>query len=389
MALRKFKTKEGAVHWQIDYYAPDGKRVRQVFELKKDAEGELEKRKTLIRENPKRYLELSKHREYLFEELLCRYEATYSNQTSWRTGKRFFIIPWLEHFEGKLLSRITPYDLETYRNKRKATPRSNNGKERTDATVNRDLSGLRHMFNKGMEWGMMKQSPFSQVKKLFYKENNKRLRYLTEKEIDRLLEVSDQFPGYLKWIVITAINTGMRRQELLNLKFDQINDGFIYLTETKTNEARQIPINDDLKVLFEEISEGRKQRNLISPYVFCDSTGKPFKDVKASFNAALRKANIRDFTFHDLRHTFASHYLMRGGSLKNLQQILGHKDIKMTMRYAHLSREFQKEEIRVMNGLTGGHSQILVKSGSLGQVVGRLTTGNSLVGRRGLELRTY
>ena len=55
---------------------------------------------------------------------------------------------------------------------------------------------------------------------------------------------------------------------------------------------------------------------------------------------------------HDLRHTFASHYLMRGGSLKGLKEILGHKEIKMTMRYAHLSREFVKEEIQILNGLT-------------------------------------
>jgi len=359
-------------HWQIDYYDPNDKRVRQVFELKKEAEAGLEKRRTLIRENPKRYLEVQKEKEYLFEELLCRYQDAYENQIAFKTGKRFFIIPWLMYFEEKLLSQITPYNLEMYRNIRKKTPISwKNDKQRTDAAVNRELSALRHMFNKGVEWRMMQSSPFSKVRKLFYKENNNRLRYLSKEEIDRLLEVLDDFPRYLKWIVITAIHTGMRRKEILSLLWDQINDGFIHLTETKTNEARQIPIDHDLAILFEEINKYRKRQNLISPYVFCDGRGNKFQSVKRSFNSALRKANIRDFTFHDLRHTFASHYLMRGGSLKNLQQILGRKNIKMTMRYAHLSKEFQKEEIQVMNGLTKSHGQFLVKSNQNAEQAGR------------------
>lgn len=367
MALRKFKTKEGAIHWQIDYYDPDGKRIRQVFELKKDAEGELEKRKTLIRENPKRYLEVQKEKEYLFEELLCRYQEAYENQTVFRTLKRFLIIPWLEHFEGRLLSQITPYDFEMYRNKRKATPVRRSGKERSNAAVNRELSALRHMFNKAKEWGLIEKSPFSGVKKFFYREDNRRLRYLSEEEIERLLEVLDHMSSYLKWIVIAAINTGMRREELLSLMWDQIADGFIYLTKTKTGEARQIPINSDLMALFEEIRAERKRQGLISPYVFCDSQGNRFYSVARSFHTALKRAKIEDFRFHDLRHTFASHYLMRGGTLSNLQKILGHKEIKMTTRYTHLSKEFARKEIELLNGLTGRNSgvsddgQIMVK----------------------------
>jgi len=68
--------------------------------------------------------------------------------------------------------------------------------------------------------------------------------------------------------------------------------------------------------------------------------------------ASIRRAEIEDFRFHDLRHTFASHFVMRGGSLKELQEVLGHKNITMTMRYAHLSQEHKKKAVNLLNGLT-------------------------------------
>jgi integrase len=141
----------------------------------------------------------------------------------------------------------------------------------------------------------------------------------------------------------------MRRQEVLTLKWEQIRGDFIYLSKTKTDEPRQIPINDDLADLFKDI---RKKNQLRSEYVFCNDKGKSFKDIKVSFNASLKGAGIEDFTFRDLRHTFASHFIMKGGSLKELQEILGHKNITMTMRYAHLSQEHKKKAVNLLNGLT-------------------------------------
>jgi Phage integrase family len=91
---------------------------------------------------------------------------------------------------------------------------------------------------------------------------------------------------------------------------------------------------------------------LTSQHVFSNGQGGFIRDIRTAFKSALRRAGITDFHPHDLRHTFASHYLMRGGSLKGLKEILGHKDIKMTMQYAHLSKEFVKEEIQILNGLT-------------------------------------
>ena len=125
----------------------------------------------------------------------------------------------------------------------------------------------------------------------------------------------------------------------------QIRNDFIYLTETKTEKARQIPINDTLRELFNSIP-----RHLKSDYVFLNPlTGMPYKAAIRSFNTAVRRAGIEDFHFHDLRHTFASKLVMKGYNLKIVQELLGHTDIKMTMRYAHLAEKSLVDAVKALD----------------------------------------
>jgi site-specific recombinase XerD len=84
-------------------------------------------------------------------------------------------------------------------------------------------------------------------------------------------------------------------------------------------------------------------------YVFCNAQGQPYDEVKRSFATACRHAGITDFHFHDLRHTFASHLTMNNCNLKTVQDLLGHKDIRMTLRYAHLSREHLQTAVRSLD----------------------------------------
>lgn len=331
--------------YQIDYFDPNGKRVRKSFRKRKDAEAELGKRVSLIAEG--RYLDVKKDYTTTLKELLDKYKENYGHQSSFKNWKTFCLANFKAHFgEDTRLANIRYVDLETYRNhlNQKSTK---NGTIRAVATVNREISCLHHLFTKAVEWEMIERSPFDKGKSLLMKENNKRFRYLDEDEIGRLLSACTN--TRTRDIIETVIHTGMRRQEVLGLKWEQIRGGFIYLTETKTNEARQIPINDDLAALFKRI---RATNQLRYEYVFCDKKGRPFREVKKSFMASLRKAGIEDFRFHDLRHTFASHFVMRGGTIKELQEILGHKTVTMTMRYAHLSEEHKKKAINRLNGLT-------------------------------------
>jgi integrase len=361
--IRKRQRKKG-VSWQIDYFDPTGKRVRQSFKKRKDAEAELGKRVSLKAEN--RYLDVKKEYKTTFGELCEKYKDNFENQASYQTSKRFFIEAFKIYFgKDTLLANIPYVELETYRNHLRKF-QNQRGRMLTDATVNRKISCLRHMFKKAVEWDMVGKNPFDKGSSLLLAENNQRDRYLEEDEIDALLDACStkiiKFPEskkhikqmtrkdihYLRDIVECTLNTGMRRSEILSLKWEQIRGNFIYLRKTKTSKSRQIPINDDLAALFKRM---RKRQGLKSQYVFIYQ-GTRIKDVKNGYNAALKRAGIMDANFHTLRHTFASHFVMRGGSLKALQEILGHKTLTMTMRYAHLAQDHKKEAINLLNGLT-------------------------------------
>jgi len=302
--------------WQIDYFDPNGKRVRQSFKKKKDAGAELGKRVSLIAE--KRYLDVKKDYNTTLGELLDRYEENYNHQACFRSWKAVCIERFKSHFgKDTMLANIRYVDLETYRNKLRKTP-TGHGTIRSDASVNREISCLHHLFTKAVEWEMVERSPFDRGKTLLLKENNRRLRFLSKEEIDKLLP---ECSSHLRRIVECALHTGMRKGEILSLKWSQIRNGFIYLEKTKTNEARQVPVDDYLAGMFQEI---RREQPLGSEYVFMYRKNqeklkgpepvrkrkkpKPVADVlgdvKTGFKSALRRAGIQDFRFHDLRHTF-------------------------------------------------------------------------------------
>jgi len=350
--------------WQIDYFDPHGKRIRLSFKKKKDAVAELGKRVSLMAE--KRYLDVKKEYKTMLGEITKAYEKNYKHQPSYQNAKKVYLENFEEYFgKDTLLANIRYKDVETYRNhlRQKLTKHDT---IRKDSSINREMSCLHHLFDKAKEWDMTEESPLNQGNSLMLKENNKRERYLNEDEIERLL---NNCPPHLKQIVVCALNSGMRQGEILSLKRSQIRNGFIYLTKTKTNEARQIPINDDLALMFKQIkAEQNPKGNVIAidgkpanvlqlniNHVFTFE-GKAISGVKSSFRTAVKNAGIEDFRFHDLRHTFASQLIMKGGDLKDVQELLGHKTMTMTLRYAHLSQHHKKKAVNLLNGLTAKSS---------------------------------
>ncbi len=197
-------------------------------------------------------------------------------------------------------------------------------------------------------------------------EQNARLRYLAKDECDRLIEVCDK---HLKPIVIAALHTGMRKGEILGLKWDNVDlkHGFILLDRTKNGERREIPISQTLKSVLQGII-----RRLDVPFVFYDTeTGKPFRNVQRSFNSALKRAKISDFRFHDLRHTFASQLVMAGIDLTTVRELLGHKTLTMTLRYAHLAPSHKVKALEILNETLTGQptSQKLHKKGAASRLM--------------------
>ena len=214
------------------------------------------------------------------------------------------------------------------------------------STVNRLLATLKHMVNKGVQWEMAGDGALKQVRNVkLLPENNRRLRFLSIEECQRLIECCHK---NLKPIVIVALNTGMRRGEILGLKWEQVDlsHGFILLDVTKNGERREIPINTTLEYLFKEMPHSAE-----SVYVFAGKTGKPLTDIKTGFHTALRKAGIHDFRFHDIRHTFASQLVMAGIDLTSVKELLGHKSLTMTMRYSHLSPGHKRKAVHVLDRL--------------------------------------
>ena len=106
----------------------------------------------------------------------------------------------------------------------------------------------------------------------------------------------------------------------------------------------------------------------------------PIVNVKTSFGASCRRAGSEDFRFHDLRHTFASHMVMRGASLKVVQEILGHKTMTMTLRYAHLSQEHKKKAVNLLNGLTAPQRITDPAKSNCHKTVTNLKSSNSVTG---------
>jgi integrase len=169
------------------------------------------------------------------------------------------------------------------------------------------MSCLHHIFTKAVEWEMIEQSPFDREKSLILSENNKRVRFLNEDEIQTRVS---NCPEHLRRVVVCGINTGMRRGEILSLRWCQIRNGFIDLDKKynpiKTREARQIPINEDLEELFSLIKNEQnpksdnvvdlkgkplKNKKVSSEYIFTYQD-EPFKGIKTAFKKALKKAGL-------------------------------------------------------------------------------------------------
>jgi integrase len=335
--------KRGRIFW-IRYAGLDGKIIREStgFSKFKDAETRLIERKNAIKEG--KQPEIKRIENHTFNELKEEYLKWAERQRSFRSKKGF--INQLGDVFGILhLRRFNTMLIEQYQ-----TERTQKGNK--PATVNRLIATLKHMFTKAVEWEMVEEQTLKRIRKVkLLEENNRRLRYLSQEECQKLINSCD---AHLKPIVITALNTGMRKGEILSLKWDNVDlkHGFILLDKTKNGERREIPINKTLETTIRGV-----MRRIDVPYLFHDRvTAKPLKGVKRSFNSALKKAKVRDFRFHDLRHCFASHLVMAGVDLTTVKELLGHKHITMTLRYAHLAPSHKVNAVNVLDGVLNENS---------------------------------
>ncbi len=331
--------------WWMTYLGLDGKQHWESCHTKSKTEAIalLEQRKVDTRKGE--LPEVKRIKPTLFRDLAKEYELWAEKQKGFKSKQGFI---------KKLLARFANINLLQLRTKAIDRYQSDLLKEGLKpSSTNRIMAALKHMITKAVEWEMATEETLRRVRKVKQlHENNRRLRFLSKEEIAILLDTCDD---HLRPVVLMALNTGMRKGEILGLTWDQVDlkHGFILLTDTKNGERREIPINQTLHATLVALP-----RHIIGPYVFWQGEGKAYKDVKSSFRSACRRAGIKDFRFHDLRHTFASHLVMAGVDLTTVKELLGHKSITMTMRYAHLAPSHKAKAVAMLEQLHDNYMTI-------------------------------
>ncbi|EGR1589525.1 site-specific integrase [Vibrio parahaemolyticus] len=248
-----------------------------------------------------------------------------------------------EHLMDKPLTDIKAWDIQQWISERRKLGRA-------PATIEYCVNRLRAAFNRAVEWEFIDSHNLSNVKLI--KQDNTRIRYLTQEEEKRLLDgIQDRnqrirqsdgnteklrFVDFFEPLVITAMNTGMRKGELLTLKWEHVSFPNRYLTirseNAKSKKTRTIPLNDTVLNLLEDW----RAQNPGADFVFV-SNNQPITYFQYPWQTLLKQAGIENFRFHDLRHHFASRLVMAGVDLNIVRELLGHADLKMTLRYAHLA----------------------------------------------------
>lgn len=223
------------------------------------------------------------------------------------------------------------------------------GTVRTGATANRYLAALSHAFTKAVEWGWMESNPISKVSR--EKESAGRVRFLSEDERLRLLETCKSSRNQqLYLIVMIALSTGARQGEILGLTWEDVSfeQRRLILRDTKNGETRAVPLVGEACTLLKDHS---KVRRIDTPLVFPRTGFKGNKpmSIREAWDNAVEAAEIKDFHFHDLRHTCASYLAMNGASLAEIAEVLGHKTLQMVKRYAHLSEQHTLGVVERMN----------------------------------------
>lgn len=247
-----------------------------------------------------------------------------------------------DYFKDVDLRIVSPLMIERFR-------KSKLKDGRTKSTCNRYLQLLKRMFNVAIEEGYAEENPVRKVK-LYSEKDNLKERTLKPNEEIRLMETCSET---LRPIITVALNTGMRRAEILNLKWSQIDFKArrIRVEKTKSGKVRFVPVNN---TLFYELNRLRDE-NGQSPYIFFNpETGKPYLDMKTGFKGACRRAGIHSLRFHDLRHTFASRLVEKGIDIETVRDLLGHHSIMVTQRYTHSSDERKRAAVELLNGKIEG-----------------------------------
>lgn len=323
-----------------------------------------------VKKEAKRQTELEKHSKLLpyLEHEYLPWLQTRNAKTAEKIIKS--IKTGFPDYLEKQLSNITAWDIEKWRNTKTKAGMS-------PSTINGYVNTLKGALSRAVEWGLIESHDLQKVKSL--KTDNAVVRYLSkdeetslrktlrnrdhkvklERENGNLFRQQRGYPllkelrhfnycDYLEPLVLLAMNTGMRRGEILTLEWQHINLEQEFLTviadKAKSGKGRHIPLNKEAKTALINWRDDSESLG----YVFKGVDNQPMKDIKKAWGNLLNEAKISDFRFHDLRHHFASKLVMAGVDLNTVRELMGHSDLKMTLRYAHLAPEHKASAVNLI-----------------------------------------
>lgn len=370
--IEKRKTQDGQIRYRVKVRLKGQPPQTETFHRRSDAQRWAQETEAAIREG--RHFKTTEAKKHTLGQLVDRYIRDVLPQKKKSQKKQTAqLLWWKEQIGSYLLSDITPALIGEKRDEllRGTTYR---GTQRSPATVMRYLSALSHACSVAVtEWGWIEDSPMRKVSKL--KESRGRVRFLDERERERLLQACKESSNpHLYPVVLLAMSTGMRSGEILNLTWSDVDLSRkrIILQETKNGDRRAVPLAGSALDCLTCLEKKRRiDTNLLFPKVrikrtkaqTTDSSTSVFQDesrdqvqkvqkpvqLRSVWVAALKKAGIEDFRFHDLRHCAASYLAMSGASLAEIADILGHKTLAMVKRYAHLSDSHKHTVVDRMN----------------------------------------
>jgi integrase len=349
MALRK-----RGKRWMLDVYI-DGNRRREMIpharreKQAKKAEIKLQQELFDNRFNTQKDVPLLS--DFIDEHFL---PWSRTNKRSWRSD-RWRATSLKTFFAGKRLNEITPILIEKFKSRERETI-TQRGAKQSPASVNRKIELLSRILSMAVDYEMIPSNPCRRVRK--FQLNNRRERYLSVEEENRLLSVLIGRKAYLRPIIILALNTGMRRGEILNLEWWQVDfsSNRLIVTKTKSGKPRHIPMNEIVRETLVELKEGSKGN-----YVFESrkKAGQPILDPKKAFNSALKDAGIENFRFHDLRHTAGTRLAEAGADAFTIKDILGHASIQTSAIYVHATDEGKRRALTALGRYVENHGHKL------------------------------
>lgn len=343
--IRARRGRDGKVSFQAMVRLKGHPPQSATFTRKTDAVRWAEQIQSAIREG--RHVSTPEAKKHTVAQMIDRYlEHVLPNKRSPHTryAQNIQLKWWRTRLGNYLISDVTP-DLIAQARDELAGGATLRGERRSDATVIRYMAALSHCFTIAKDtWGWAQDNPVRR-RGMKPKEPRGRVRFLSRDERERLLEACRASRNkHLYPIVLLALITGMRRGEILGLTWDRVDfaRNVVLIEDTKNNDRRAVPIVGPARqILQEQEARYRLKRqqdtNLVFPAPFRFGRDTKPVDIQSAWDMAIKRADIKDFRFHDLRHSAASELAMSGATLAEIAEVLGHRSLSVTQRYAHLT----------------------------------------------------